>query len=152
MPPWLVGLLVTFILGLFFSPWLSNVVRSHLDPRTSSNAILAAVWPCEVTSLSEAGFRTGLVERVIFFAAVWISGAWWLLTSWLVFKTAIYWQGSDFTKFWGAPSKNPKYFIDVYNLRRYHAEAVVVGTGANIVFALVGFVVGKYCEGSAYGF
>ena len=87
-----------------------------------------------------------MFERPIFFAAFWIAGAWPLISTWLVFKLAFYWQSANFTAFpQSAPDpKEAEYLVAKRQLGTHHVATSLVGTAANIVLALVGVAVGKW--------
>jgi hypothetical protein len=63
-----------------------------------------------------------------------------------VFKLAFYWQGANFTKF---PETSPgkedlEWMVAKRQLGTHHVATALVGTGANIVVALIGTAVGKW--------
>jgi hypothetical protein len=152
------GLLVTLLFG-FFVQFVKRPFQHRLGEYAGWNPALREIWPpTKKNGKNKNGLKgvtgawVGCFERPIFFASFWMPGGWPLLTSWLVMKTAIYWQSSNFTKFPKEPPKDPDFFVSVYKLGVYHAGFALVGTAANIVAALFGYAVGKYLEGCfAYG-
>lgn len=138
----LLGLAVTMILG-FGTKCLVDLAGKSL-PLDSPNAELEPFWE-KLRKMKIAGSMIGYVERPILFAALWISSG-WLLTSWLAFKLAYYWQGAKFMEF---PDETPDkdkaaWLVSKRQLGSHHAATALVGTGANIVVALVGVAVGKW--------
>ncbi len=103
----------------------------------------------ELASQKTGGWWIGLVERPIFFAALWISGGWPILGSWLVFKLGFYWQSSNYGAF---PESSPadtaqaRYLVAKVQLGTQHVAKALVGTGADIVLALIGVAVGKWIK------
>ena len=79
----LLGLGVTILLG-FGTKCLVRKVAASL-PVESPSADLEPHWD-KLRKMETGGGAIGHVERPIFFAALWISGAWPLLASWLAFK------------------------------------------------------------------
>lgn len=145
-PDWriIIGLAVTLVLGLGVGCLVRRVGNS-LGPLQSPSPEASAQWE-RLTSLGTGGSWIGHVERPIFFAALWITGAWPILSSWLVFKLAFYWQSANFTAF---PTSSPtaseaEYLVSKRQLGAHHVATALVGTGANIVFALIGVGVGKW--------
>jgi len=86
----------------------------------------------------------GWVEPPIFFAALWMTGGWPLLASWLAFKLALYWQGANFTAFPADPptADQLRYLHAKRQLGTRHIAITLVGTGANIIAAIVGVAIG----------
>jgi hypothetical protein len=139
----LLGLVVTLILGLGVKCLVGQVGKSL--PMDSPNSELEPHWD-KLRKMNTGGNFIGHVERPIFFAALWISGGWPILTSWLVFKLAYYWQGANFLTF---PPELPKndgaaWIVAKRQLGANHVATALVGTGANIILALVGVAVGKW--------
>lgn len=174
MMPVIVGFLITMLFGCFVR-FVKTPFQDRLGEYEGWNPALRKIWPVPEKKETKKWFSeireswpfngknkkglegvtgalVGYFERPIFFASFWMPGGWPLLTSWLVMKTAIYWQSSNFTKFSKGPPKDPDFFVSVYKLGVYHAGFALAGTAANIVVALVGYAVGKYLEGCyAYG-
>ena len=147
-PDWRVaiGLAVTVLLG-FGVGCLVRYVGNSLGPLPAPNPEIAPQWT-RLTSQNTGGSWIGHIERPIFFAALWISGAWPILSSWLVFKLAFYWQSANFTAF---PESSPnereaEYLVAKRQLGTHHVTTALVGTGANIVLALIGVAVGKWIK------
>jgi hypothetical protein len=145
-PDWqaLIGLAVTVGLG-FDVGRLVRRVGGSIGPLPPPSPETTSQWT-KLTSQKTGGWWIGLVERPIFFAALWISGAWPLLASWLVFKLGFYWQSANFTAF---PTTSPdereaEYLVAKRQLGTHHVATALVGTGANIVLALVGVAIGKW--------
>ncbi len=145
-PNWhvLIGLAVTVILG-FGVGCLVRHVGNSLGPLQAPSSELTPQW-AKLTSLETGGSWIGHVERPIFFAALWISGAWPILSSWLVFKLAFYWQSANFTAFPDSlqNERDAEYLVSKRQLGAHHVATALVGTGANIVLALIGVAVGKW--------
>jgi hypothetical protein len=139
----LLGLGVTVILG-FGTKCLVEHVGNSL-PIESPNTDLEPYWD-KLRKMKAAGSMIGHVERPIFFAALWITNGWPILTSWLVFKLAFYWQGANFTAFPVEPPNKDQaaWLVAKRQLGTHHVATALVGTGANIVVALVGVAVGKW--------
>lgn len=142
----LIGLGVTVLLG-FGVGCLVRYVGKSLGPLPAPSSETSAQW-AELTSLETGGSWIGHVERPIFFAALWITGAWPILSSWLVFKLAFYWQSANFTAFPNAPptKSDADYLVAKRRLGVHHVATALVGTGANIVLALIGVAVGKWIQ------
>lgn len=139
----LLGLGVTVVLGFGTKCLVHHVANSlPLEPPSSA---LKPHWD-KLREMKAAGGMIGHVERPIFFAALWIIGGWPILTSWLVFKLAYYWQGANFTSFpVDAPTEEQAaWLVAKRQLGTHHAATALVGTGANIILALVGVAVGKW--------
>lgn len=100
----------------------------------------------KLRKMKTAGSAIGHVERPIFFAALWITNGWPILSSWLVFKLAYYWQSANFTAFPLDPPNKEQgaWLVAKRQLGTHHVATALVGTGANIVLALVGVAVGKW--------
>lgn len=139
----LLGLVVTILLG-FGTKCLVRKVAASL-PVDSPSADLEPHWD-KLRKMETGGGAIGHVERPIFFAALWISGAWPLLASWLAFKLAYYWQNANFVAF---PADMPTkeqipWLVSKRQLGCNHVATALVGTGANIIIALIGVAVGKW--------
>jgi hypothetical protein len=145
-PNWqaLIGLGVTIALGFGVS-CLVRRVGDSIGPLPPPSTETATQWATLVAQKT-GGSWIGHVERPIFFASLWIPGAWPILSSWLVFKLGFYWQSANFTKF---PDTSPdareaEYLAAKRQLGTHHVATALVGTGANIVVALVGVAVGTW--------
>ena len=139
----LLGLGVTMLLGLG-TKCLVEYVGNSLQIE-SPNIDLDPYWD-KLRKMKTAGGMIGNVERPIFFAALWITNGWPILSSWLVFKLAYYWQSANFTAF---PIESPDkeqaaWLVAKRQLGTHHVATALVGTGANIVLALIGVAVGKW--------
>ena len=148
-PDWhvIIGLTITILLG-FGVGCLVRHVGNSLGPLQAPRAELTPQWE-KLKSLETGGSWIGHVERPIFFAALWISGAWLiLLTSWLVFKLAFYWQSANFTAFPDSleNEKDAEYLVSKRQLGAHYVATALVGTGANIVLALIGVAIGKWIK------
>ena len=139
----LLGLGVTVILG-FGTKGLVERVGNSL-PMESPNSDLEPHWD-KMRKMKMGGNIIGHVERPIFFAALWITGGWPILTSWLVFKLAYYWQSANFTAFPLEPpnKEQAEWLVAKRQLGANHVATALVGTGANVILALVGVAVGKW--------
>lgn len=145
-PEWhaIIGLAVTVLLG-FGVGCLVRCVGKSMRPLPAPSAKTALIWE-KLTGQKTGGFWIGLIERPIFFAALWCSGAWPILSSWLIFKLAFYWQSTNFSTF---PEKSPnkkeaEYLFAKRQLGTHQVATALVGTGANIVLALLGVAVGRW--------
>lgn len=141
----LVGLGVTVILG-FGNGYLVKCVGNSIEMK-SPNDDLVPFWD-QLQKMKTAGKEIGLVERLIFFAALWTADGWPVLTSWLVFKLAYYWQGANFASF---PDKLPSkeqaaWIVARKQIGTRHVAKVLVGTGANIIVAFIGVAFGKWIQ------
>lgn len=139
----LLGLAVTIVLGLG-TKCLVDHVRECIKIESPSND-LAPYW-VNLREMKTAGGMIGFVERIIFFAALWIGNGWPILSSWLIFKLAYYWQGADFTSL---PNELPNkeqaaWIVAKRQIGTRHVGVVLVGTGANIIIAFIGVAVGKW--------
>jgi hypothetical protein len=134
---------VTIALGFGVGCLVRSVGAALPTPPPNEEPATVALWN-RLTGQNTGGRWIGNVERVVFFAACW-SGQWLLLSSWLVFKLALYWQGANFS---ALPEKDPAadlaWLVARRQLGTHHVATVLVGTGANIVLALVGVAVGKW--------
>lgn len=142
----IVGVIATTLLG-FGVGYLVRHVGASIGPLPPPSAELTPQWT-KLTGQSTGGFWIGFVERLIFFAALWIPSGWPLLSSWLVFKLAFYWQGSNFASFPVSPlsEKEADYLIARRQLGTHHVATALVGTGANIAVALIGVAVGRWLK------
>lgn len=139
----LLGLGVTVVLG-FGTKCLVEQVGKSL-PIEPPNADLDPYWD-KLRTMKTAGSVIGHVERPIFFAALWIANGWPILSSWLVFKLAYYWQSANFTAFPLEPptKEQAAWLVAKRQLGTHHVATALVGTGVNIVLALVGVAIGKW--------
>jgi hypothetical protein len=69
-----------------------------------------------------------------------------LLGAWLVMKTALYWQSANFIDFPKQPpnAEDVAYLAANRRLGSNYVGTLLVGTGANIVLALLGVAVAKW--------
>jgi hypothetical protein len=139
----IIGLVITIIFGFGVGCFVGYVGKKK-EPLPSPNDIISHEWD-RLTRQEMGGFWVGFIERLIFFAALWISGAWPILSSWLVFKLAFYWQSTNFSTF---PEKSPnpkeaKYLVAKRELGTHQVATALIGTGANIVLAMFGVAIGK---------
>ncbi len=143
--PVLIGLAVTIFLGFGVGPLIRHVGKSL--PRKEPSPETTLQWE-RLTNLKTGGCWIGFFERLIFFAALWISGAWPILSSWLVFKLALYWQGVNVGAFPGSSPSAAEvdYLVAKRQIGVHHITKVLVGTGANIVLALIGVTVGRWIK------
>ena len=147
-PNWyaLIGLGVTVLLG-FGVGCLVRRVGDSIGPLPAPSPETTAQWE-RLTAQKTGGTWIGHVERPIFFAALWISGAWPILSSVPIFKLAFYWQRTNFTAF---PASSPdvreaEYLVAKRQLGTHQVRTALVGTGANIIVALIGVAVGKWIK------
>jgi hypothetical protein len=140
----LAGLLVTVLLGFGVGCIVERAGKRLRAAPPSDEPETVAQWEA-LLKHSTGGSWIGHVERPIFFAACWLQG-WLLITGWLVFKLAFYWQGANFTAFPRTPPDEAqlRWLISKRQLGTHHVATALVGTGANIVVALVGVAVGKW--------
>lgn len=141
----LIGLGVTMIFGGVLVKPLIKHVGKRLGPLPPPSDETCEQWN-KLTTMDTGGDYIGHVERPIFFASLWIPGAWPLLSSWLIFKLAFYWQSANLSAF---PEKPPgwveaEYLFVKRKLGTHLVTTALVGTGANIVLALIGVAVGKW--------
>jgi len=145
-PNWqaLIGLGVTIVLG-FGVGCLVRRVRDLIGPLPPPSPETAEPWS-RLVAQKTGGSWIGHVERPIFFASLWVPNAWPILSSWLVFKLGFYWQSANFTKFPDASpnAQEAEYLVAKRQLGTHHVATALVGTGANIVVALIGVAVGRW--------
>lgn len=139
----LLGLGVTVVLGIGTKYLVAHVANSL--PLDSPNSDLEPYWN-KLRKMKTPGNMIGHVERPIFFAALWLTSGWPILASWLAFKLAYYWQSANFTAF---PTELPTkeqagLLVAKRQLGIHHIATSLVGTGVNIIFALVGVAVGRW--------
>ena len=140
----IVGLGVTIGLGFVVGPLVKLVGDSIELPPPSKDAAIVESWK-QLVSQTTGGRWIGLLERPIFFAACWFQ-AWLLITGWLVFKLAFYWQGANFTAFPRTPpdAEQLRWVATKRQLGTHHVATALVGTAANIVVAMIGVAIGKW--------
>ena len=95
------------------------------------------------SSLKIRNFRVYWFGMLFSLVGTWIQ---YVAQSWLVFKLAFYWQSTNFSKF---PDSSPnereaEYLVAKRQLGTHQVSTALVGTGANIVVALIGVAVGKW--------
>lgn len=142
----IIGLAVTIVLGFGVGPVVRCVGMFIQIPPPNEEPETVRLWT-RLIGQNTGGAYIGFFERLIFFAAFWID-AWLILSSWLAFKLAFYWQGANFTTF---PQTAPKsedlaWLVARRQLGTHHVATVLVGTAANIVTALVGYAVVKWIK------
>lgn len=142
----IIGLSVTIVLGCGVGLIVRCVGRLIPIPPPNEKPETVRLWT-RLIEQTTGGAYIGFFERLIFFAAFWI-GASLILSSWLVFKLALYWQGANFTAF---PEKAPDnedlaWLVAKRQLGTHHVATVLVGTAANIVAGLVGVAVGQWIK------
>jgi hypothetical protein len=141
----LIGLAITVALGFGVGSLVKRVGDSiPLLPPAGDDPRLLEAWT-QLVGQSTGGGWIGHVERPLFFAACWLQ-AWLLITGWLVFKLAFYWQGANFTAFPRTPpdAEHLRWVATKRQLGSHHVATALAGTGANIVLALVGVACGKW--------
>lgn len=143
-PNWPViqGLIIAIVLGFGVGPLVKYVGDSLPLPPPSEAT--RQQWT-QLAGRNTGGAWIGFLERLIFFAACWWL-AWLFLAGWLVFKLGFYWQSANVA---ALPEKLPEsndlgYFIAKRHLATHHVATVLVGTGANIVCALIGVSLGRW--------
>ena len=141
-PDAMIGLAVTLALGFGVKPLVKWVGDSL--PIEPHNSDLEPYW-AKLREMKAAGEWIGHIERPMFFAALWITNGWPILSSWLVFKLAYYWQGANFTSYPVEPPSKEQaaYIVAKRQIGTHHVATSLVGTGANILIALIGVVVGN---------
>lgn len=141
----LIGLLVTLLLGFAVGPLVRHISgKIPIPPPVGADTALVTEWQ-RLATQHTGGVWIGAVERPIFFAACWLQ-AWLLLSAWLVFKLALYWQGANFTAF---PRSMPDaqqlaWIAAKRQLGTHHVATALVGTGANLGAAFIGVAIGKW--------
>ena len=148
-PDWkvVIGIAITMALGLVVGPVIRCVVQAIPTPPPNQRPTTVALWE-RLIRQSTGGAWIGFFERLLFFAAFWISDAWPIFTSWLVFKLAFYWQGANFTKF---PESAPgdeelEWFVARRQLGTHHVATALVGTAANAVAAFAGVAIAGWIK------
>lgn len=144
----IIGVVVTVVLGYGVGPIVRRVGTMIPIPPPNEDQETVRLWT-RLIEQKTGGAWIGFFERPIFFAAIWIPNAWPILSSWLVFKLAFYWQGANFTAFpQTAPdSKDLAWLVARRQLGTHHIATALVGTAANVVAGLAGFAVGKWIPG-----
>jgi hypothetical protein len=144
------GATVTVVFGFFASVGLACLLYSIMgkDIKAPTDDAEPLMSNRRAVFWKTSGCWVGLFERPIFFAAFLFSGGWALLSAWFVLKTAVYWQGSNFTKYpeTSPTRKDAEYIAALHRLGRYHATVALVGTSANVVFGLIGVSVAAVLE------
>ena len=142
----LVGAVVAVVLGHYFAVWLLDLVAGQFRTRWGAEppapaGIAPDVWKRNFIEQQPGGGVLGNLERLIFFAAFWVSGGWALAAAWLAFKVAAKWH------LWSQASHliDPSRVDDRAALLGRAAmdyRFFVVGTAANLVAGLAGLAVG----------
>lgn len=141
----LLGLAFTIIIGgLVVGPMVRAVGRRIPIPPPNDDPVMLEQWK-RLHGLYTGGAWIGAIERPIFFAACWLQ-AWLLLSAWLVFKLAFYWQSANYAAY---PQEMPtgdslRWLVAKRQMGTNHVATALVGTGANIVLALAGVAIGKW--------
>lgn len=142
----LVGLGVTIALGAKHVKQLVDTAAAPIE-LTPPSPRVAKEW-ANFISRPTAGALVGSIERPIFFFALWVSGGWLVLTTWLAFKLAVYWQNSNFAALPKEPpeSQDVKWIDSKWRLGSHQTAKLLVGTGAGILCAMAGVLVGKVLQ------
>lgn len=137
------GLFWTMVLGLGVGPFV-RMATTSVGELSPPSARVAEEWKA-LTERNKGGFWIGWIERPIFFAAFWMPGSWLILSSWLIFKLAVYWQSSNFAQLPNDPPEvtGVRYLTAKWKLGTHQTTTLLVGTGANIILALFGVAVGR---------
>ena len=141
-----VGALVAVFGGHYFTVWLLELVAGQFRARWGGEppapaGITAEIWKRNFIDPQPGGEALGYLERLIFFAAFWVSGGWALAAAWLAFKVAAKWH------LWNQASKlvDPSRVDDRAALLGRAAidyRFFVLGTAANLIAGLAGLAVG----------
>ena len=140
-----IGLAVTMLLGTGIGCLVRRVQQAIDTPEPPSDA-LRPQWD-KLLKMQTGGSWIGRLEGPIFFASLWVEGWWPLMSSWLVFKLAVYWQSSNYAAF---PSdkllgkEEADLLVAKRQLGSHHVATLLVGTAANIVTAIVGVAIGHW--------
>ncbi len=139
----LVGLLVTFLLGLAVRPLLDYAKKSMTLPPPSAS--LATQW-AKVVSGNEGGRVLGHLERLLFFCAFWASAD-VVVAGWLAFKVASKWNA--WTNIVSVPKEiagiDPIEFLIARRSWASHLlMTFLVGTLANAIAGYLGVVVARH--------
>lgn len=145
------GLMVTLAVGESIVTCLhQRAVKEAGEADRERAPVVTQAREWETLWTMKAGGRwIGWVERPMFFAVFWIPGGWPVLASWLTFKLAIYWQGTDYIALPRTPMSDEEavYWVARRRLGANHIASILVGTGGNIVVALLGVGIGRFVEG-----
>jgi len=149
----ILGLSVTLLFGLVVQPLVKHVKNKiEMVPPSESlkNKWLEITGPIEVQGKLESGEIIGLLERLLFFIAIWIS-SYLIIGGWLAFKVASKWE------VWKNIISVPESLdtdvakvdqLDYLSARRRWAShryvSFLIGTISNILVAFGGVLVGKY--------
>ncbi|HEX7952504.1 MAG TPA: hypothetical protein VF523_05450, partial [Burkholderiales bacterium] len=139
--PWwhvVLGFALTVFLGAFTGVLVKcagDFVRTPKAPFPE----IRKEWTALV-DMNTGGKYIGLVELPIFFAACSLPEAWPLAASWLVMKTAFYWQSANFSAYPERPpnKRMARWLAAKRHMGSHHVATALVGTGANACSALAG--------------
>lgn len=141
-----IGALVAVVGGHYFTTWLLDQVAAQFRARWGGEppapaGIAPEIWKRNFIDRHPGGDVLGHLERLIFFAAFWISGGWALAAAWLAFKVAAKWHAwSQAAKLTSPEQIDDRAALLVRATMDY--RYFVLGTAANLVAGLVGLAVG----------
>jgi len=158
--PMLTGLAFTLVVGQMTFPWLILRVEKLRGAPPPPPGFDADTWNTRVIAQRGGTVWIGRCDQIIFFVAFWLPNAWLLAGAWLTFKVVSKWESwryfGELTKWWrevvlqpGSPSLG-KDLSDgtvswLWLVGSSHAT-FVIGTGANVVLALLGVGVGRLVQ------
>ncbi|OGA20762.1 MAG: hypothetical protein A3I02_05330 [Betaproteobacteria bacterium RIFCSPLOWO2_02_FULL_67_26] len=151
----LCALLGGFALAIFISTLVTGLLvdlARRLTPVTSPSDLVRCQWDALVKHYTP-GVLIGLIEVTIIFAGLYAvltykeqaAGGALLIGAWLTMKTAFFWTGTNFSHL---PDKYPgfdelDYLKAKMELGTQRVGTALVGTGANIICALIGAIYTK---------
>lgn len=140
---------ISFIIGLSMTQALGSLLQRLLDFAVKDigldrhpTGIFKEQWD-GLTRIPEGGIITGLLERTLFFIALWYEKPIYI-GGLLTFKVATKWEA--WKNIVQVPEQKPNgfpddlsYFIFKRKLGSKHLNQFLIGTFSNILFALVGY-------------
>jgi hypothetical protein len=150
IPLFMTGLLTTSLLGFAVKPFL-RWIRSRIPIPDISEAIsVNAEWKDVYSHPDESGFWIGIAERVVMFAALFLS-SWEFLGIWVGFKVASKWEAWNHMGYVPDVPDESVTPLRWARARRIWAAqgyaTFVVGTAANGIVAALGAAIAKNTNG-----
>ena len=142
----LIGALVAVVGGHYFTAWLLDQLAVQFQRRSGGEppappGLAPEIWRAAVVERAPGGDALGHLERVIFFAAFWVSGGWALAAAWLLFKVVAKWHAwNQLSQLGGVSPLEDRAALVARAALDY--RLFVIGTAANLVAGLAGLAVG----------
>jgi hypothetical protein len=151
MPEWqhfTIGLSGTILLGFLVDPLVKYTKRSIKSlPRRDIGERWEAL--AREPPYISPGFILGFLERILFFIALW-SYSWQVIGGWLAFKLASKWETYKSIMFFPPKlegSNDLDYLLARRLLGSQRLMTYLIGTIANVLFAISGVAIGRHgCE------